>query len=373
LTDKQFIWVTHQTATARWFKAELAQRAPGLKFAFARPGLSTFKVEVATPGISRGIATGRGPRVAAEGVPPPAADFILPSSFARAYGLSLGAVRSVGEVAEKLAGGAIAATPLRLHVWERDIDTPVDEQDPAVRGTRAAAVEGELRALLPGRFALGQRAELGEQVLDLIVPHATIPDEPWLLGYHLHTPQHGPWPGGVDRAPLPEAAPSRAWCKIEEAIAWGGLDVRAGETAVEIGASPGGAVYALLQRGLHVYGVDPAAMDEGLAAFDGLAGRPRFVHLRKPGMEVERRELPAHFQWLLMDANLAPMIALENAERYVQLGKPRGAVLTLKLNDDKVFTALPRLRERVLKLGARRTSFVQLPSHRSEICAILEW
>jgi len=48
-------------------------------------------------------------------------------------------------------------------------------------------------------------------------------------------------------------------------------------------------------------------------------------------------------------------------------------VLTLKLNDDGVVAALPRLRERIGKLGARQVRITQLPSHRSEVVAILTW
>jgi hypothetical protein len=54
-------------------------------------------------------------------------------------------------------------------------------------------------------------------------------------------------------------------------------------------------------------------------------------------------------------------------------GHLRGAFLTLKLNDEGVFEALPRLASRIEKLGARHVRYVQLPSHRSEIVAILNW
>ena len=49
------------------------------------------------------------------------------------------------------------------------------------------------------------------------------------------------------------------------------------------------------------------------------------------------------------------MIALKYVERFVALahGGLRGAFITLKLNDDGVFEALPRLAARIAKLGAR--------------------
>lgn len=365
MPPRAFVWATHHVSAARWLKAELAERAPELSFAFSRPGLTTFRVDEGA--AARELAT---PEVA------------LPSSFARAWGLSLGRATTAAEVLEALArftsSGAGAGAPLRLHVFERDLDVPADEQDPAVAGRRAAAVEAELRAAAPGAFLPGARAAAGELVADVITPHGSAPAEPFLVGVHRHGDDHGPWPGGVGHLPPPSDAPSRAWCKIEEALRWADLFPAPGETAVELGSSPGGATLALLRRGLNVYGVDPGEMHPLTLAYSGNkpgAPKNRFVHLHMPAAEVPRRALPQRYEWLLLDVNLAPMAALRYVERFVALahGGLKGAVLTIKLNDDGVFAALPRLLERIRKLGARRLRVTQLPSHRSEVAAILSW
>ena len=64
-----------------------------------------------------------------------------------------------------------------------------------------------------------------------------------------------------------------------------------------------------------------------------------------PAAEVARKDLPRTYDWLASDVNLAPMVALKYVERFVALahGGLRGAFITLKLNDDGVFEALPRL------------------------------
>ena len=344
-----FVWVTHHVSSTRWLKQELATRAPQLRFAFARPGLTTFK-------LTAGAATPTTP---------------VPSSFGRAWGMSIG--RGGGaEVVTAIA--ALPPGPLVLHVFERDLDVPIDEQDPATRGARAAAVEAELRALAPTAFAADVRARIGDRVLDVVVPHGSEPDEPWLIGLHEHDDSHGPWPGGVTHVPPPPEAPSRAWCKAEEALRWADLEPRPGQIVVELGSSPGGASYAMLSRGLEVHGVDPGVMDPRVLAFVGPHGN-RFIHHHLPAAEVERKDLPRRYQWLLNDINLAPMVALRYVERFVALahGGLHGALLTLKLNDDGVVAALPRLLERVGKLGAARVRVTQLPSHRSEVVAILTW
>jgi len=333
-----FVWFVHQPASTGWFKRELAAKRPDLRFAFSRPGLTTFKVDAAR------------------------ADEPSASSFARAYGHSLGRAASADEVL------ALPAPPATiLHVFERDPDVPADERDPTVAGSRAAALDTALRA--SGRFAERLEAQHGELVLDVIVAPAEQPGDDIFVGWHRHDATRGPLPGGVPHVAIPAEAPSRAWAKIEEAIRWSGLAPRAGESAVELGSAPGGASFALLERGLNVHGVDPGAMDPRVLQ------HRNFTHHASPAAEVAKKDLPRTYQWLASDVNLAPMIALRYVERFVALahGGLRGAFITLKLNDDGIFEALPRLAARIAKLGATRVRYTQLPSHRSEIVAILDW
>jgi 23S rRNA (cytidine2498-2'-O)-methyltransferase len=333
-----FVWFTHQPASTAWLKRELALKRPDLRFAYARPGLTTYRVDDDRAGEPTG------------------------SSFARAHGHSLGRAASADDV---LALAPADATV--LHVFERDLDVPADERDPAIAGTRAAALERLLR--VPGRFAAHTEARAGDSVLDVIVAPAELPDDGIFVGRHVHDATHGPYAGGVGHVAIPEEAPSRAWAKIEEAIRWSGLTPLPGETAVELGSSPGGASHALLERGLVVHGIDPGAMDRRVLA------NPRFTHHAMPAAEVARKDLPRSYEWLASDVNLAPMVALRYVERFVALahGGLRGAFITLKLNDDGVFDALPRLTARIAKLGASRVRFTQLPTHRQEIVAILDW
>lgn len=351
MTDPTFVWLTHQPASAAWLKRELATRRPDLRFAFSRPGLTTFKVSDEH------------------------ADAPILSSFARAHGRSLGRAANaadVKDIAEKLASGHKRL--LRLHVFERDPDRPADERDPAVAGTRASTIERELRELCGSLFHDNVQAEHDDLVLDVICAAAEHPDDGLLVGWHRHSRAHGPFPGGVSHIWVPSTAPSRAWAKIEESIRWSGLVPKTGQTAVEIGSSPGGASFALLERGLTVHGVDPGVMAPQVLNYVGRKGN-RFVHHAMPAAAVDRRSLPQQFQWLASDVNLAPMVALKYVERFVALahGGLKGAFITLKLNDDGVFAALPSLATRIDRLGAREVRYVQLPSHRSEIVAIMQW
>jgi 23S rRNA (cytidine2498-2'-O)-methyltransferase len=349
----EFVWFTHQPASTGWLKRELAVKRPDLRFAFSRPGLTTFKVDRAR------------------------ANDPIACSFARAHGRSLGRATSAEEVlalASSSQPQTSSSACARLHVFERDPDRPADERDVAIAGTRAAAFDVALRAAAPGRFFDAVEAQVGDVVLDVVVAAAEEPDDGIFVGWHRHDTSRGPFPGGVPHVAIPAAAPSRAWAKLEEAIRWSGVVPRAGEYAVDLGSAPGGASLALLERGLHVHGVDPGVMDPLVLMYTGASGN-RFTHHALPAAEVARNDLPRTYAWLTCDINLAPMIALKYVERFVALahGGLRGAFVTLKLNDDGVFEALPRLAVRIAKLGAARVRYTQLPSHRSEIVAILEW
>jgi len=165
----------------------------------------------------------------------------------------------------------------------------------------------------------------------------------------------------------PAEAPSRAWLKLEEALLWSGLPLAKGHVAVEVGSAPGGASFALVARGLTVVGVDPGDMDARVT------GGPRFTHLRTTLGDVRVEALPERVDWLLMDVNLAPQVALHQVRRLVALLRLRGlrgVVLTLKMNDAHAWADVPELVERVRAMGLVDVRATQLPSNRHEICVI---
>jgi len=109
--------------------------------------------------------------------------------------------------------------PARVHAILRDPDVPAD--------------------LAPWHLGDSRPADDGDLVAALIVA----PGEPAWLGVYTH--DHG-----LPAAVMPPESPSRAFAKIEEAIAWRDLPFAAGQVALEIGAAPGGAALALARRGL---------------------------------------------------------------------------------------------------------------------------
>ena len=307
-------------------KLDVARARPELRFAYSRPGLVTFK--------------------SARAVRP---DDAPGSVFAHVWGRSVGAASDPATAAVQLA--ALGAT--RVHVFAR-------EPEAAPGAAVGAAVDlAPWQALGPGG-----PAELGELVADVIVAPAL--GEPAWLGVHRHDRAHLPHAGGAIPVELPGDAPSRAYAKIEEAIAWAGLPVAPGHVALEIGAAPGGAVLALARRGLDVWGVDTGALAPHVLAL------PDVHHIMKKVGALRWEELPARIDWLLVDVNLAPQVALHEVGRLMpRLTRTlRGAVFTLKLNDWAFVSELPALAERIRRMGLPDVRMRHLPSNRREICAV---
>jgi 23S rRNA (cytidine2498-2'-O)-methyltransferase len=333
--ESRFLFTVCQAGAEAALKRELAEKHPDLAFAFSRPGFVTFR--------------------RAEGAPPLPPDFDPGAVFARAWGVS----RGKGGAAEAAALARAAGGMPLLHVWEREGFLPGDEPPGFERGKAAAAAEAAIRAAAPGLFADTSEACEG----DLVVDVALVDGGPWWLGIHRHRAGRSRWPGGRAPLALPPEAPSRAWLKLEEALDWTGAPVRAGDVAVELGSAPGGAAWALLQRGLRVVGIDPAEMDPRVLA------HPAFTHLRSPVAGVPRESLPPEVHWLLLDMNVAPSVSVFAVDRLATRLRDSllGLVLTVKLNEWKTARELPHILEHVAAMGMAKVRAVQLAQHRQEL------
>lgn len=317
-------------------KGEVGRTRPNLRPAFARPGLVTFVSDT-----------------------PTSPELQLDSVFARVWGMSLGRATTVEEVVALLGPeSGLGDANLKLHVFARD----ASGEGAAAEVTR---VHDALAAT--GRFVGEPRPKVGDLVVDVIVA----PGEHWLVGAHRHSVGRWEVPGGQPVIVVPPESPSRAFAKIEEAIIWAKLDVKAGQVALEIGSSPGGAALALARRGVTVWGVDPAPMGPGVVDYRG-PSKAQVHHMAIKVGELTWEALPPKIDWLLLDVHLAPQVALHSIQRFLPKVKKglKGAVLTLKLNDQHIVDEIPNLIERVKRMGFNEVRATHLPSNRSEICCV---
>ncbi len=347
MTADAFLYCACQVGAEAALKRAVVQEHPSLRPAFARPGLLTFKVPAPTR-----VQTLR-----------------LQCPVARVWGRSLGPAREPAAVFEAVRAGELGPAPLRLHVWERDHHKPGDEPPGFAPGLIAERVRDELQQQWPEDLShvAGERAQPGDTVLDVIVGTDA---EPWLVGIRRQRRHAIPWPGARIPVAHQPGVPSRAYYKLEEALAWSAAPLRADDVVVELGSAPGGASYALLRRRLVVHGVDPADMDPAVDGFARTTGN-RFTHHACRMSDVRRGDLPTDLHWVVSDVNLAPQIALQTVRRLA--AKPRralcGVLLTLKLDDWKALRHVPGWMRQLDAMGMVQTGVTQLPRNRMELFA----
>lgn len=348
MTDRpRFLFVTCQVGAERAVKAEMARNLPIARPAYGRPGFLTFKLPEAH-------------------LLPPGFDLHL--VFARATGFSLGGVSGPDphELARKvwqLVGGRIVQ---RLHVWERDRAPPGEHDFEPGLTPLACEVARLLQQTCPHPNMLSPQgadpavpARRGDTVLDCIL----IEPDQWWVGFHQADTVESRWCGGMLVLPIPPHAVSRAWLKMEEALRWSQLPIPRGARCAELGASPGGASQALLDRGLRVLGIDPAEMHPAVLA------HPNFTHIRKRVQQVRRREF-RKVRWLVCDMNVAPEYTLDAVEAIIThpLVSVRGMLLTLKLFEWHLAEQVPQYLQRVRGWGYNMVRARQLQHNRQEIC-----
>ncbi|MDB5370344.1 MAG: putative 2-O-ribose methyltransferase MtfA [Roseomonas sp.] len=137
-----------------------------------------------------------------------------------------------------------------------------------------------------------------------------------------------------------EGPPSRAYLKLWEALTRLGRWPGVGETALDLGAAPGGWTWALAQLGCEVVAVDKAAMDPGVAALPNVTIRTESAFGLDPASE-------APVDWLFSDIICYPARLLGLVQRWQAAGRARNFVCTLKFQGETdhdtaaAFAAIP--------------------------------
>jgi 23S rRNA (cytidine2498-2'-O)-methyltransferase len=361
-----FAFATCQIGAEAALKAEVIRDLPALRFAYSRPGFLTFKC-LEPEGVKNSQLGSRGMTPRWKNGDLRLSSALSSLVFARASGISLGkasGVTTAHRAADvwRLAGNRPYR---RLHVWRRDLVGPdfhgkVIEPPPSAAEVAAAVRTAALQASDPHcDLDPAQPTQPGDLVLDCVIVE---PDE-WWVGWHEARDITSCCPGGRFDMPLPPEAVSRAWLKMEEALAWSELPIAPGDVCAEIGSAPGGASQALLGHRAHVIGIDPADMDPRVLA------HPGFVHWKMRGADVRRREF-RKVRWLMADLNVAPTYTLDSVEGIVTHPDVHmhGMILTLKLLEWSLAADIPTYLDRVRSWGFGRVAARQLHHNRQEIC-----
>ena len=341
----QFIFVICQNGAESATKLEVTNNHPNLNLAFSRPGFITFKVCADNPLPQR---------------------FTLKSALARTYGWSLGKCTSqdASSMVAEISTNSHFSNSNHVHVWQRDPFTPGKNGfEPGI-----SALANEVGNLFKAaaektgsKIVINKESKPDDQVFDVVMVE---PNE-WWYGYHFASTVAGRWPGGTPAIDTSVETYSRAYFKLSEALLWSGITIQPGDICAEIGSAPGGACQLLLEKGASVIGIDPAEMETGILEHEN------FVHIRKRGTDVRRKEF-RNTKWLLSDLNADPNFSIETVAEIVNhpLVDVKGIILTLKFSEWKNTTSIPDLMKAVKALGFQVVKARQLAFNRREICLV---
>jgi 23S rRNA (cytidine2498-2'-O)-methyltransferase len=131
--------------------------------------------------------------------------------------------------------------------------------------------------------------------------------------------------------------PSRAYLKLWEALVRFGRWPAAGESCVDLGASPGGWTWVLASLGADVTAVDKAPLDPAVAAMPGVTER----------LDSAFGMAPEPVDWLFSDVIAYPDRLLGLVRRWIEAGAARYVVCTIKFQGPtdhdaaEAFAAIP--------------------------------
>ncbi|EJW15693.1 SAM-dependent methyltransferase [Paenibacillus alvei] len=146
------------------------------------------------------------------------------------------------------------------------------------------------------------------------------------------------WTGGTIRFRREEGQVSRAKFKLLEAERTFGLDFAAYRNALDIGAAPGGWTSLLLERGIQVTAVDPAAMHPSLIE------HPNLTYYKSNAGDVALE--PGEFDLLVCDMSWSPKVTAQLVIGLLDSVVQGGTVIvTVKLMHKKPLQTIREVKE----------------------------
>jgi 23S rRNA C2498 (ribose-2'-O)-methylase RlmM len=141
--------------------------------------------------------------------------------------------------------------------------------------------------------------------------------------------------GGILRMKARAGTPSRSGRKLEEALHEMNYAPKEGETAVDLGAAPGGWSFVLARNGASVTSVDALDMDLP----NGKDWTKRIEHLRSNGLTYEPSK---PVDWMCCDMIIASDETLKVLKRWLDKGLMNKFVVNLKLPKNDPWGAIKR-------------------------------
>ncbi|HAU1152894.1 TPA: SAM-dependent methyltransferase [Legionella pneumophila] len=135
--------------------------------------------------------------------------------------------------------------------------------------------------------------------------------------------------------------PNRAYLKLWEALFLLNKYPKPGETALDLGASPGGWTYVMQSLGTQVTSVDKAELDVKIMTLPGV------TFLKQSAFALEPEQLKEPYDWVLSDIACYPDRAYTLIQKWIASKKAKQLIFTIKLqgktdlNAIKPFQSIP--------------------------------
>jgi hypothetical protein len=283
-----------------------------------------------------------------------------------------GSVRALAEAAYTLVEGTIDAWsgPVSLH-------TLTIAEPPPGLGSRAELVGRELLTLLRERRRRAARryqppapAPVVDDPSRLLVQLLAVDRSHLLVSAAGPRPlpsgglDLAPWPAGEAPVPTDRGPPSRAYQKLEEALAWMGTAPGPGDGCVDLGAAPGGWTATLLKRGARVLAVDRAPLAPPLGRHERVAMVIGNAFNYTPAAPVD---------WLVSDVICEPARSIDLITRWLERDLCRHLVVTVKFKGQGGYGILAELPP-IFARARPRPSFArvkQLAHNKNEVTVMV--
>lgn len=128
--------------------------------------------------------------------------------------------------------------------------------------------------------------------------------------------------------------PNRAYLKLWEALTLLGKYPKKNDTALDLGASPGGWTYVMQTLGTTVTAVDKAPLAPNVAQLPGV------IFLQQSAFAIEPNDLEHHYDWVLSDIACYPERAYTLIMKWIRSGKAKQLIFTIKLQGQTDLTTI---------------------------------
>lgn len=250
--------------------------------------------------------------------------------------------------------------PWTLHVFTPDVE------ECKLLGSRVRLIESAILEKLKKRFGRMFRRYQLTQTLQgkehyLIVQVCMDRVDHVYLSIHQKTPLIHAYPGGEQRMPFDSKSPSRSYLKLFEAVSRMPERPMPGQTAIDLGAAPGGWTYYLLKQGCKV-----TAVDNGSLKIPNIASLPGILSVVKTdGMLFAPAE--KEYDWLCCDMLRPPRQTLELLAKWIEHGWMKSFVVNVKLPQKNPVAMLQEARDFLAEQNLAFLKIKQLYHDRDEV------